>query len=117
MNEQETEQRTKMPKLQYRDFINYGFDVWKPVRRDIPSRKGKRTPFEPVIEGVVFTDNYLHLGYTYYEGDNVILINFWDKEKEENIKVLETILKKPEDFEKAIKKADKKLLKRLQSDS
>jgi len=81
--------------LKLEDFQNYLFDSQRAIERKVD---GKRA-----IEGVTFTDNFIKVGFTYYIDSGELSIK--------NIHNQQLFLGKissAEDFEKAIKKADKK---------
>jgi hypothetical protein len=81
--------------LKPEDFQNYLFDSQKAVERMVD---GKRA-----IEGVTFTDNFIKVGFTYYISSGELSMKNIHNQQLFFGKIAST-----EDFEKAIKKADKK---------
>ena len=103
------------------DLRNPLFDKQRVVRRKVPARPGieveedehdieafeaggdfppKR---EPVIEGTTFTDEYVEVGFTYYVSDGLLRVV-----NTANVELFKGVIATREDFENALKKADKK---------
>lgn len=68
---------------------------------------------EPAIEGVTTTDNFHQVGFTYFLTDGMLYLNYLDKTNKKNIRLLEKLIENTEEFEKCIKRADKKIRKIL----
>lgn len=79
------------------DFSNVLFDWQRPVYRKIGL-----DPYA-TIEGATYTDNFNLLGWTYWPDSGKIQFKTI-----ENIVVFNGVIKTVGDFEKAIKRADKK---------
>lgn len=75
--------------------------------------KERETLMEKVIEGVTFTDGFNQIGYTYHFLDGMLYLNYWDESKKKNVRLIETPINFPEDFNKCLKKADIKIQKYL----
>ncbi|HSD12655.1 MAG TPA: hypothetical protein VLC10_03790 [Patescibacteria group bacterium] len=105
--------------LKPEDFRNPLFDKQKIVKRRVAARPGvaadddeeddfdgegepkRRT--EEAIEGTTFTDEYVEVGFTYYLGDGMLSVV-----NTSNQQLFLGTIATPEDFEKALKKADRK---------
>jgi hypothetical protein len=85
------------------DFCNPTFDIRKPVIK-IVIRNGRNVK---AIEGEIYTDNYRHVGYTYFLRGGFLHVNYWYGKK--NVRLIETQIKTIEEFEKSVKQADKKI--------
>jgi hypothetical protein len=81
--------------LRPEDFQNYLFDSQRAVERMVD---GKRA-----IEGVTFTDNFIKVGFTYYISSGELSMKNIHNQQLFFGKIAST-----EDFERAVKKADKK---------
>lgn len=79
------------------DFCNGRFDRQRPVYRKVG-----RDPYA-TIEGATYTDNFRLLGWTYWPKTGQIKFK-----TTENVLVYSGVIEKISDFEKAVKKADKK---------
>lgn len=105
----------EVKRLGVEDFRNSLFDSQKIVRRTIGGgrRMADETvdefdleavePRREVIEGVTFTDSYNQVGFTYDLGDGTLTIKNLG-----NQILFSGVIASTEDFEKALKKADKK---------
>lgn len=108
--------------LKVEDFRNPMFDKQRIVKRQVPARPGVRTEeddnedfeefaagrepkrrTEAAIEGTTFTDEYVEVGFTYYVADGLLTVV-----NTSNQELFRGTIVSPEDFEKAIKKADAK---------
>lgn len=106
--------------LTVEDFRNPLFDSQRVVRRKIPARPGIEPAWdehdeeafeaggnpdvrEIVIEGATFTDEFVRVGFTYYVTDGMLSVK-----NEKNQELFRGVIATREDFEKALKKADKK---------
>ncbi len=105
--------------LKPEDFRNPLFDKQRIVKRKVTARPGvvadddededfdgegepkRRT--EEAIEGTTFTDEYVEVGFTYYPADGMLSVV-----NTSNQQLFLGVIATPEDFEKALKKADKK---------
>lgn len=84
-----------MINLKPEDFYNTFFDKQKPTRRIVDKR--------PAIEGVTVTDNFVKVGFTcFLDNGELSIVN------EKNEKLFSGMITTPEEFEKALKKAEKK---------
>ena len=89
--------------LTIEDFRTPMFDRQKVVKRTVYVRKPKG---ELAIEGRTFTDDFNDVGFTYYLSDGQLSVV--DKE---NVQLFLGTISSAEEFEKALKKADKKVRK------
>lgn len=81
--------------LKPEDFYNSFFDTQKPTRRMVNKR--------PAIEGVTVTDNFIKVGFTcFLDNGELSIVN------ENNDKLFSGRIRTPEEFEEALKKAEKK---------
>lgn len=105
--------------LKPEDFRNPMFDRQKIVKRRVTARPGvvadddedddfdgegapkRRT--EEAIEGTTFTDEFVEVGFTYYLADGQLSVV-----NRSNRQLFLGKIATPEDFEKALKKADRK---------
>ncbi|MFH1589834.1 MAG: hypothetical protein ABIB43_04675 [archaeon] len=119
------------------DFVNPLFDKTTPRRHYIPAREeiyhlledddfmneeeammmGESEPQfkekkELAIEGVTVTDNFNQVGYTYCLLDGMLFVNYWNKKEEKNVRLIEKPIKTYEDFDKCLKAADRKIMKK-----
>lgn len=99
------------------------FDRQRVVRRQVPARPGTasededgledleaferggepRQRKEEAIEGTTFTDDFNEVGFTYYPSDGLLrVVNTG------NVELFKGVIATREDFEKALKRADRK---------
>lgn len=91
-----------MPGLRIEDFRNPLFDRQRIVQRQVHTAPGRK---EPAYEGTTFTDNFIEVGFTYIIRTGELSIKSTD-----NQQLFEGKINSPENFEKALKKADMKCL-------
>ena len=88
-----------MARLKIEDFRNLFFDRQRVVKRQITFNGRRRW----VYEGTTYTDNFVLVGFTYFLSDSTLRIVNTD-----NQVLFFGKIASAEDFEKAIRKADKK---------
>ena len=88
--------------LRIEDFRNPLFDRQKIFQRNVNIAPGKK---EPAYEGTTFTDNFIEVGFTYIIRTGELSIKSTD-----NQQLFKGRINSSEDFEKALKKADRKYL-------
>lgn len=108
--------------LKVEDFRNPLFDKQRIVKRKVAARPGvggdddddevddfgsgegePRRRTEDAIEGTTFTDEFVEVGFTYYLADGTLSVV-----NTSNQQLFLGVIATPADFEKALKKADKK---------
>ncbi len=98
-----------MSKLEPNELSIHGFDLQRPTYRNCQRPRSLRK--ERAIEGVTITDGYNQVGYTLFLSDGLILLNYWDTKKQQNVQLMEGTVKTHEDFEKLLKTADEQIRK------
>ncbi len=90
-------------KLKYEDFANPMFNGKLVKRQD-------RLTKEWFIDGLTYTDNFRQVGFTYYLKSGLLTIACFTKSG--NYPLFKRHIDSIDDFEAAIKKADKKITKK-----
>lgn len=98
--------------LKFEDFKNPLFNVWlKRRKHDDWVEDGEVIERgEEFFDGITFTDNYRQVGFTYYPKTGMLYISCLTSDG--NIRLFEGAIESIDDFEAAIKKADKKITRR-----
>lgn len=84
-----------MKRLKYEDFVNPLFNTSRIKSRRLDRRKA--------YEGTTFTNNFVEIGFTYFVASGILTIR-----NPKNQLLFEGKVETKNEFEKAIKKADKK---------